>query len=120
MSDSEVRISDEGIDPDRHYCALLGGSENNAIRIKVECGSREDVSVARVAGALTIVLNEDESFDPRLGPLLLHCARHGYYLGLLQSVPRSAPDESGQMPLSISLLLIPCGEVEASRPFGFG
>ena len=46
------------------------------------------------------------------GPLLIECAEHGLYFGLAQPLERGAGPPGGGSPASMTLLLIPLGEVE--------
>ena len=62
MADGELTMPD--LDPDRHYGALLGGGENNQIRVRVKCGSTQEVSVSQIGGGFVMVSEEVRPHKP--------------------------------------------------------
>ena len=117
MADSELTMPD--LDPDRHYGALLGGGGNNQIRVRVKCGSTQEVSVSQIGGGFVLVSEEEGRISPdRGGPLLIECEKHGKYIGLLQLMEKSPEDATGSKQLSIPIMLIPLPNVEYVIPYG--
>ena len=107
-----------GIDADRHYSVLRGGGDN--IKIRIACGSGADVAVSQMLGVFVREL-EDEIIDIKGGPLVIDCAKHGKYLGLLELLLSEAVEpgsRDGQV--SMPLLLIPLREIEYLSPIGLG
>ena len=110
-------MTQPGIDADRHYSVLRGGGNNN-IKIRIACGSGADVAVSQMRGVFVREL-EDEIIDTNGGPLVVDCAKHGKYLGLLELLLTQAVEpgsRDGQV--SMPLLLVPLRDIEYLSPTG--
>ena len=113
--------SSQGLNPDRHYSVLLGGSDgaNGNIKIKVGCGSGADVFIGQVVGSLIQELAEDGSFDlVNRGPLFVDCSEHGRYIGLFQMLQAGPADKAGSHPVQLPLLLFAMSDGETVLPLG--
>ena len=116
MTNSKPTIESE-VDEDRHYTALMGGNDNR-IKVRVACGSGEDVLVSQVMGGFIRELEGEVVDLEKGGPLFLDCSRHGKYLGLWQLLQRAPETQAGGYPISMPLLLVPLRDVEHVLPFG--
>ena len=115
MADNELTRAE--IDESRHYMALRGGDDKK-IRVRVACGSRDDILVSQIMGGFIREL-EDEIVDLEGGgPLFIDCAKHGKYIGLWQPLQKGPAKQTGEYPISIPLLLIPLHDVEHVLPYG--
>ena len=105
------------LDPNRHYAAPLGTDDNGKLGIKLACGSEDDVAVSQISGVFAREL-EDGEFDIQSGPLLIDCAHHGKFIGLLEILQKGPEDETGSAKASLPILMIPLRDVEYVIPFG--
>ena len=99
--------------PDEHIVSLLGAGRNEALKVKMGCASGEDIAVSQIKGCFVQEL-EDGVVEPRLGPLLIDCAKHGFYLGLFLILPTGEVTETGAS-ISMPILMIPCPNAEYAR-----
>ncbi len=113
----------EGLDPDRHYAAVMGPRDEagSPLRIRVGCGSGRDVAVSQfVMGPMVRELTNDEiGLKESHGPLYIDCEKHGSFLGLLQILEtgkQAGSDES--FSVSMPLALLPLGTAESVRTMG--
>ena len=110
-------MTEQGIGADRHYSVLFGG-DNNTMRIRIACGSEADVAVSQILGVFVREL-EDETVNTNGGPLIVDCAEHGKYLGLLELLlTEAAEPRSRDGQVSMPLVLIPLRDVEFLSPIG--
>ena len=116
MVDRNLTVPEVNVD--RHYMALMSGQATK-LRIKVACGSGEEVTVSQISGGFITPPTEEGDIDPvKSGPLYIDCSKHGKYIGFLQILHKGPEDAEGSTPVAMPLLLIPLNNVEYVNPYG--
>lgn len=88
------------------------------MRLRFACGSEEDAVISQIMGGFIRELEEDIVDLAKGGPLFIDCSKHVKFLGLWQPLQRDPATQTGEYPISSSLLMIPLHDVEYVLSFG--